>query len=285
MRIGKQKNLKKKMMIFDPTQNIGEERSYNHGEDCLQYGEHSGDYRGRLYVKRTEYGWIWYCHNCGGSGRKVDYSGREITFGGIEKSTRFSKILSGTWRKSPSGQSFKLPWDFDRQIPEIGLRWLNKYITKEEIGEYGIGWSNYFGRVVLPIYSEGRLVAYQLRKVDQRKGPKYLTFKEKGVRNVVFTSGVGNNGDCVCIVEDILSAIKVGRVVRGLALLGSPPSLPPIIQYLGGDVKIWLDKDKLKTGIRYRDQLQLMGYESQVIITQQDPKAYTTEEVQQWLRK
>lgn len=166
---------------------------------------------------------------------------------------------------------------------------MKQYLTNSEMYNYGIGWSNYFGRVVLPIYSVSHeLMAYQLRKVDNRiKGPKYLTFKNREIQNgIYFRSNyypdhMVTSMDIICIVEDIVSAIKVGRVCSGIALLGSPPNLPHIAQYLGnsGKVVVWLDRDKLKTAVRYIDTLNLLGYNAQMVLTQQDPKSYETDRI------
>lgn len=291
MKIGRLQSLRNlKMKWFDPQQPIGSEERYNHGKDCLQHGERSGDYRGRLYVKRTEYGWIWYCHNCGASGRKVQFTNLS---GGTLPSQKGTIENRGRFRETEQGTiavRFGLPRDFDRQIPELGTRWLLRYISQGEVSDYGIGWSNYFHRVVLPVFGHNGLAAYQLRKVDNtKKGPKYLTFKNKEIKDGIFfhstlpNTRLNAGHDTICLVEDILSAIKVGRVCTGIALLGSPPTLPHIAQHLGNAkrVMVWLDRDKLKTAVRYVDTLNMLGYRGQMILTQQDPKTYDTDRIRE----
>jgi translation initiation factor 1 (eIF-1/SUI1) len=49
-------------------------------------------------------------------------------------------------------------------------------------------------------------------------------------------------------------------------------------------VYIWLDRDKAKNAIRIKNRLKGLGLKSKVIVTDLDPKEYTTKEIEQWLK-
>jgi hypothetical protein len=88
------------------------------------------------------------------------------------------------------------------------------------------------------------------------------------------------------IVEDILSAVKTGRYMDSLALLGSylPPTLQTIIDKYN-KVFIWLDEDKYKTSINAMKKLtQLTGKPIIPIRTKLDPKECDTDVIERMLQ-
>lgn len=286
---------------YDIETELEEERRYSHGEACRNFGERSGDYRGRLFVKRTSKGWEWYCHNCGTGGTKrysaADLSRLYCGAGGSIESLQGN--VSSRWPFSQKnstafGEEFVYPQR--SSFTNEGLGWLRKYgITDEEIDRYGIYQTQeYGGRVVMPILSlslpckdTSPMCGFQLRRLqgerDQAVGPKYITRIKKGVTNARFRVFTGSN-DMVLVVEDILSAIKGARVCSSLALLGSPNRFPdPLALELEErfeEAVIWLDPDKLKTSTKYADRLSsLYDVKVRVISTDKDPKDYSTEEL------
>ena len=62
--------------VFDIDQPLNTQWKFNHEEGCKYYGE-GPDYRERLYVKRTDKGWVYYCHNCGAAGLK-EYNSQQL---------------------------------------------------------------------------------------------------------------------------------------------------------------------------------------------------------------
>lgn len=95
----------------------------------------------------------------------------------------------------------------------------------------------------------------------------------------------------VVIVEDILSAIRVGRHVRSVSLLGTSASAKTLLhevsiaRAMGKLIAVWLDADKAgKVGTnRIRNQLELLGSEPVCIRTTKDPKRYTNQEIKEIL--
>ena len=53
--------------LWDINAPLNQNVRYNHEEGCRVFGS-GPDTKGRLFVKRTSTGFIWFCHNCGGSG-------------------------------------------------------------------------------------------------------------------------------------------------------------------------------------------------------------------------
>lgn len=239
---------------------IGTEVRFNH-EECQ-------DKRERLYVKRTRKGYLYHCFNCNMHGFEWADSGMTPaqTIRALEKLKEYQEVKC---------TKLYMPNDFTPDIPDRGKVWLYKYgITEEEISEYKFGSYCNGSRLFLPVFNGSDLIYYQGRLLTGR-GPKYLNVKAAGAKNVFFKTKRYSN--ILCITEDILSAIKVGRYVQGLALLGSymPLSLTQIIKGYSR-VYLWLDPDKRKEAAKYSQQFSsLTGVSIIPLFTDKDPKEHS----------
>lgn len=248
--------------VFDPSSSLGYNVRYNH-DDC-------GDKRGRLYVKRIPSGWVYHCHNCGQHGYKRS--------GNMSPAQMREGLLRSAHPESVQ-KCVALPYDC-MPIPCQHKAWLYSYgLTDTEIIRYNISWSSSLARIILPVYHGEELVAFQAR--SNKEQPKYLTFHNG--KRLPFITNLSSD-KCV-FVEDILSAIKVGRVAGAVALLGSyvPAS---IIDYAKNATKIfiWLDYDKKAESLKYAIRIsQLIGRPVKPIITKLDPKCYSTEQITNYL--
>jgi hypothetical protein len=167
--------------------------------------------------------------------------------------------------------------DVTSDIPPEPLSWLLSYgITLAEIGDNNISWcpsKELLVLINLGTYYQGRCFGNQ--KV------KYLS---KGNKPLLF---YGYSDKIIC-VEDILSAIKVSRLSPeycAIPLLGSSMS-EELIQRLSGkfsEVILWLDRDKAKEAISISRNLKQRGFNSRTIISELDPKEYTTEQLKEFL--
>jgi DNA primase len=112
------------------------------------------------------------------------------------------------------------------------------------------------------------------------KQPKTLSFGTKPFH-------VFGEGTPVVVVEDVFSAIRVGRVTSAVPLFGSVLSADwsRLLTRLSLDVILWLDSDKYREAIKFARQLQLLGANTRVIRTELDPKGYTEQEVREILDK
>lgn len=169
--------------------------------------------------------------------------------------------------------------------PLVAYTWLFGWgLTKDEVRDHHISYDEDNGRLVLPIWWEGEKVGYQSRRLyDKDKGPKYVTRSKGGVG---FMSTIPNNEPGIVIVEDIISAIKVGRVQRSIALLSTSPSMR-VKKFLSQHDKfwVWLDMDNpqvIRQALKLRKFLENFG-EAKLIHTIQDPKAYGEDEIRRQL--
>ena len=88
--------------------------------------------------------------------------------------------------------------------------------------------------------------------------------------------------DRLVIVEDIISAMKVGHITPTLCLFGSNISLKRLatLKLLGyNEVIIWLDWDKKEYAIKAAQLAQSIGLQARVIHTKLDPKEYSYEQI------
>lgn len=244
--------------------------SKNH-DDC-------GDTRGRLYERDTPKGILWYCHNCGKGGLrfKDGLTPKEVI-----------KLCIPDGREGTS--EVRLPHDATYALPTTALAWLYKYdLDDYEIDTMRCCYSPSMNRLILPIYKDDQLVYWQGRNlgVCDKKNPKYINSKKKKGEDCYFNM-CDNTGmtDTICIVEDIISAVKVGRACDSIALLGSyiPMNLIRYIVHYD-QILIWLDYDKQKESIQFSKRLrELTGKDIRCIITEQDPKMYSTEEIEKYV--
>ncbi len=245
------------------------ERRFSHGERCRENGEKSGDYRGRFFVRRTDKGFEYYCHNCGVGGVR-NYS--------------IKTLLERNNGREISKKEISLIFPPKNDWTLESKEWLDKYDVKEwEIDALNIYYtSHYGGRIVMPLLhnKDLKVVGFQARKIYPSEYPKYITKISKGEENVYFRNY--QEGDsCICLVEDIVSAIKVGRCpqVSSLSLLGSPNKFPydlgQELSSLYNSVIIWFDPDKHGLVKKYMSTITAhfpikVGY----ILSEKDPKDY-----------
>lgn len=182
--------------------------------------------------------------------------------------------------------ALELPSDYTTEIPLQGRLWLYKGgITETVWKEYSIGYSASLCRVVLPIYSpKNELIWYQCRAVFNRQHPKYM--QPKNTRKTILFKSISNS-DCTraIIVEDILSAIRVGKHSQTYSLLGTKITTAQA-NYLSkySRVTTWLDSDKagIKGAYNIRKALQLVTQVDN-IVTDKDPKCLSDKEIKEVL--
>lgn len=159
-----------------------------------------------------------------------------------------------------------------RDIPNKFLAYYRKYgLTDEEIFT-NFGYSIRYDRCV---YKCGDF--WEARSVDRE--PKTLSFGQKPWHMLGYWQRIE-----VCLVEDIVSAIKVARVMPVVCLFGSHLKPEYLLQLMSRPVYIWLDADKLKEAFSMAERVgNASGKKPTVVYTQLDPKEYTTEEIARYL--
>lgn len=265
--------------IFDTTAPAYVAQRYIH-EGCPDLKDTSIGFDS-LIVTRIPTGWKWFCHRCKKAGFKP--------VKGLSPKETLKFIESTKVVEEKQVGSILLPDDFSYYIPEEGLMWLYKYITDEDIYYHKIGYSTTLNRVIFPVYEGTTLVCWQgryLGKVDAYH-PKYNTEKQKGSKHIYFkvVNEVVKN-TTVVLVEDYMSAIKVGNFTDCWALLGSyiPDDLMYILKKEYTNVVIWLDANMLKAATKYQKRFFMFGVPCRVYYSVQDPKEYSLGEIERRLR-
>jgi len=97
----------------------------------------------------------------------------------------------------------------------------------------------------------------------------------------------GDNPDILVFVEDIISAVKVGRVATAVPMLGAK-----VLNHWWGEINpykrviLWGDRDKARDNvIASRKASEITGKNVEYIITEQDPKELSTEVIKNLLTK
>lgn len=222
------------------------------------------------------------CDNCGSKdNRGVWDDGHEYCFGchDYKRGTGFKKI-EDLKRKKNNVPDVYLPNDVVFNFPEVATNWLNKYgITTSEAHYHHFAWSEAFKTIVMPIYdTNGDLKAWQGRTFDN---PKMKYYTRGKIEDVDYVLGKENSHRIV-VVEDMLSAIKVGRQTTVMSLFGSTLSNDRMAR-LGARfyrLVMWLDRDKSIYAAELYQKARLMFDSVSMVIKERDPKEYTDTQIE-----
>lgn len=248
--------------------------------DCEQCGE--GTNTKAMIVSHNIKSYSGSCFAC--SHQPFEMKGKQTLAEIAELKRINNESLHGAAGEPPA-----LPTDFTTDIPLEGRLWLySNGITDKLKREYSIGYSERLKRVVMPIFdSEGTLTWYQCRALLKGQTPKYL--QPKGDKHsVVFQSKLReteHNTSTIVVVEDIMSAIRVGELSTTVSLLGTKATTSQV-NYLSKYDKVitWLDSDKAgkRGSASIRQSCDLLT-ETYNIVTEHDPKFYSKQQIKEIL--
>lgn len=202
----------------------------------------------------------------------------------------------GQW---PNGREFKpqverevkriaLPDDCIDNIPWEPATWLSSYdITREEVKRNFITWSPSRQLLIFPFYGNATddLMGWQGRYFGYN--PKHSRYHTEGQVDDIFwyqnLPAAEKHG--IIVVEDCVSAIKVGRYATACPLLGSTLSIKKRthFKFVSDKLTFWLDYDKADAAYRYAQQCQILGYKTRVVVTHQDPKEIFDDDMEEIL--
>lgn len=173
-----------------------------------------------------------------------------------------------------------LPSDITSDLSLVAKRWLLKYgLTFEEAKKFW--WSDSKQFLIFPACDvEGNLLFWQARDFNDKAKSKY--FSTGNIQDSLYILG---KNEPLILVEDIISAIKISRHYKSMALFGSSISnlnLTRIRDYILSESKelgIWLDPDKIKDAVKISNRAKTLGINSFFIISKQDPKDYQDNEI------
>lgn len=251
---------------------VGQKRRTQH--DC---GE------GRtLLLSRDDSGYHAWCFRCGLPGFKGPPAESLA-----EKLERLRKQRQGDDSINRAAANAELPMPAVRSValwPDKAKLWLYKAgLSNADIGRLGIYYHADGDRVVLPVYDAGVPIFFQARALDGRM-PKYLGPTPRPPKLLARWG----TADDVTLTEDILSAIKVGMVGEGWAVLGTTVSNWMVASLLkrGCRVNVWTDPDEAgrKAAAKITKQLRAYGLAPRNILSARDPKLHTRSEIQEILK-
>jgi hypothetical protein len=227
-------------------------------------------------ISHSPQGYSRYCFRCKGK----DFQGHgQRRIGDIERHKKERAFLKE--------KQVRLPDDYTLDVPTRYAIWYIKYgISPELARQYEIGYSEEYNRIVLPVKRNGLLTAVQMRAVEDWMKPKYLNPTGPSVSKAVFMSGEPTG--TTVVVEDIISAIKVGKVHHATSILGTNMTDERALEIasLNHTAIVWTDNDK--AGVRGRidsaRQLRLLGMDVYEIRTPNDPKTYSLDVIKENLK-
>lgn len=183
-------------------------------------------------------------------------------------------MLSKAPNRPVDERSFDLaiPYDADTNISAKALEWLKGYhLDLFDLIRNRILWSPSRELLIFPY--DG---AWQGRYFGTEDKPKW--YSRGHLDDLVHGFNLDKAKSGVILVEDIVSAIRIGRLgFPCVCLFGSYLSARKMnrLRFLTNKVIFWLDNDKRKESTEQAIRLLEMGIDSDVIVTPLDPKSYT----------
>lgn len=253
--------------------------------DCPSCGE--GTNTNAAIINHTTRGYSLFCHACGHN--PFENKGVQT----LDELKRIKELNDDAARFTDT--DVRLPKDFTTAIPLEGRLWLyGGGITPTVWERYNFGFSEHLQRVIIPVYQSGELVWYQARAVQKGQTPKYLNPTARKDGELFSSDGESSlAGKTVIVCEDILSAIRVGKVAKdhcnsstGTSILGTKLCTRSIMR-LGAAERVigWFDNDNAGHKAA-RELYKSVGILTDVAIirSERDPKRYSDETILQYLK-
>lgn len=177
---------------------------------------------------------------------------------------------------------------FSHDLPQKGVEWAKSYgIEVQELLSCNVlGCS---GRLGIPRLAfifrdlDGNPILAQARNLEAGAKPKYITYgKPNEVLPIYYFRSSERRTDCLVLVEDCLSAIKLARITDAMPCLASEVS-PTKLKRLAGlydAFLIWLDSDMYPKAQKMAHRLQLLGCKAHAVYTDLDPKCYEMKDIE-----
>ena len=221
------------------------------------------------------------CPKCGSKdnlGRYDDNSAYCFGCKHTEFGNRFIPKIEETTEKKLS-----LPHDATSQINKVAVDWLNQYeITPEERIRYRMLWSESKQQLIFPMFDgESNLLAWQAKNFATPIKSKY--YSQGKIHDLLYFCG--KKLSPIILVEDLVSAIKIGRIASAMPLFGSEASTQLLMRLKThcNSVILWLDSDKWKNSHDIVNRAKSIGLPAMSVFTNLDPKEYTVEKIKYFL--
>ena len=185
-----------------------------------------------------------------------------------------------------NNQVLSLPLDSSYEYPKVALDWVGQYeLDRNDLIRHRVIWSDYFERLIFPVFDETGLLGYQGRYLGNKEGK--AKWWGQGRLEEILHILKSEDDSCIILVEDIVSAIKLQKVGHtSMPIFGSHLSLSRLnrIGRYYKDVVIWLDPDKRKESILFQTRAKTVGLKARVIFSDKDPKEHTNVDIKRILQ-
>ena len=234
-----------------------------------------------MMTSHNHQGYSCYCFRCGFK----DFQGK-----GYQTLEQLAQIKAQDELAQESMKTLELPKDInynEAEWPTEARLWLYKAgIYGPTIHSNGIGYSKFSNRVLLPTFTDGTLRYFQARRL-QGTGPKYINPRVDKTSLLHLCRPDDSGTKTIVVVEDVLSAIRVGSNVPCAALLGTKLSTGQANQLAEYDTIIsWFDNDRAgkDCALAVRRTMSLTNdvYDIQ---TDVDPKEHSSKQIQSILKE
>lgn len=243
------------------------------------------------------------CEDCGSSDALAEYETNTYCFSchrsrpkSIEKP--FFPVREETnSNKINDVGLLELPHQSTQMLSMAAQQWLLAYHVYEDLVlKYNIRYVQYAevnrlrlqNRVILPSYNKkGELMFYQARALDKKDSPKYYTIGSK--EHLFWSQGPYKDNDVVVLVEDIISAIRVGEHVQAVSLIGTSLNQRMVLNLAEkyATIVIWMDGDKegQRAATKLIKKFRLFSSNVYNIDTELDPKCLFNKDLNEEMRK
>jgi hypothetical protein len=166
-------------------------------------------------------------------------------------------------------------------LPATALAWLRRYrISDLDIVQHGFFWDSDKDSLVMPVLSGDRIVLTASRYFGSNAShPKYVT---RGYKTGHFKLiKPKESSDIYVIVEDYLSAIRVGRYANAIPLFGMhcPRELLFSLLPLHPTLRFWLDRNMANEAAKQAARARQWIPNCATIVTDLDPKEYDDNQI------
>jgi len=178
-----------------------------------------------------------------------------------------------------------LPADITTEFPAEAKRYLGKYsISRLDIQQHHIMWSEKWSRVIFPYFDDTGLIAWQGRYLGE-DAKKAKWFSQGKIHEIIHPIKVTQRE--ACLVEDILSAIRVSSICGAIPIFGSSISTKQWLRLrtVVDRVYLFLDPDMRIKSVKMMSVGNLVGIDTHVIFSDKDPKDHSHEELTDILRE
>lgn len=183
-----------------------------------------------------------------------------------------------------------LPDDFTRDVPARCWEWLLQYGLPYDYWQGIVGWSEKYQRLTFRVgdplqFSIGRLLPAPSEGLDQERPKGHVRKWHVWGDAHKHIERLGEESGTIILVEDLISAHKVGQTAECVPLFGTQ-IFPALLYYLRqkDNIILWLDNDQGDIIARKCRNLEVLtGVPVKYINTIKDPKEYNVKEISRYI--